>query len=327
MNQHRPNTIKIEFTEGCNLRCQMCGIQGIREKAGGPYLFMSPKTAEVLASKIAAAGWNSKIEFTLRGEPLINPNAARIISIFRSKLPKTHLMVTSNALPLLRKPGVDKNLRALFKAGLNVLALDAYEKSKKAIDQVWDWSYNDIEPTGYGYGRNDGPSPYAKVSVKVRRLIIIKDFESAVMEGTKVGTKIGSNHCGAGLPPLEEPLKKRCARPFRELSIRYDGKVMLCCNDWRGVFKVGNLLKEDLTIEQLWNNKRFKAARRSLYHKDRSFAPCNVCDNTSFRVGLLPDSRGAKTLRKPNSTDRDALERATAGRSYTIPVLREWEEQ
>lgn len=27
---------------------------------------------------------------------------------------------------------------------------------------------------------------------------------------------------------------KRCAMPFREMAIRWDGSVALCCDDWRG---------------------------------------------------------------------------------------------
>lgn len=320
MNQHEPNTVKVEMTEGCNLRCGMCGIQGIREKAGGPYSFMPVEMAQQIAVKMATAGWRSKIEFTLRGEPLMNPNAAAIVAAFRKELPRQHIMITSNAIPLLRG-GVHKNVGELFEAGLNILALDAYRNSAKAIEQVR--QINSIPIHDYNES-GEGRSPYKRVKAKEQFIVIIQDFETAVMGGAKVGTKIGNNHCGAGMPYTAAPLAKRCARPFRELTVRWDGNVMLCCNDWRGVYKCGNISDYE-TIDELWNNAAFLAARKKLYHRDRDFGACKGCDNTSFRVGLLPDPGGKDELPVAGKKDEEAIERAVAGGPYTRPVLRPWE--
>src|SRR4030066_89778 len=77
-----------------------------------------------------------------------------------------------------------------------------------------------------------------------------------------------NNQCGCASKPLIFPLKKRCAKPFRELAIRWDGNVALCCNDWRGVYKCGNIVNFK-SIEDLWQNKFFTAARKRLYYKMR----------------------------------------------------------
>jgi len=317
--QDAPNTIKLEMTEGCNFRCRMCGIQGIRE-ARGDYKFMDLETAVHIAGEISDSGWNSKIEFALRGEPLMNPHSVAIIDIFRRNLPKTHLMVTSNATPLLKPPGVHANISRLFDAGLNILALDAYKDSAKAIEQVR--GYNAVEIWDYS-NASKKESPYTKVKASRQRIFIMEDMEEAVLTGQRVGTKIGNNHCGAGLPTLVEPLAKRCARPFREMAIRYDGQVMLCCNDWRGIYKAGNI--DDGSLEEIWNNDAFDAARKHLYHRDRNFGPCKGCDNTSFRVGILPDKVGKQDLPVPTADDRKTVDWASSGEPMTKPVLRPWE--
>lgn len=318
--QDSPNTIKVEMTEGCNLRCGMCAIQGIREKAGGPYKFLTVELARKIAMKVRSTGWNSKVEFTLRGEPLMNPYSAEIVGVFRKELPTTHLMITSNALPLLRKPGVHGNLDILFSNGLNVLALDAYKPSAKAIERVR--QYNGVEIFDYLTG--GGVSPYKKVPVSVKRIVIMEDFETLVMSRQKLGVKIGNNHAGVGLPPTEEPLKKRCVRPFRELVIRHDGKIPLCCNDWRGEYKIGDVSDYKSLID-LWNNPEFHAVRVSLYHRDRDFNPCGRCSDSGYRLGLLPDKLGKKTLPEPTKATRRIIQRTSGGEPYTKPVLREWE--
>jgi len=322
--QDIPNTMKIELTEGCNLRCGMCGIQGIRESAGGPYKFMTVKVAERIASQMEEAGWTSKLEFAMRGEPLMNENAADIIKVFREYLPPAHIMLTSNSLPLLKGKGVAENVAALFNAGLNVLALDSYEASLKAIKQVRRYGVqsNSIELFDYTDGENKA-SPYTRVKANVKRIFIMQDMEKAVLAGAKVGTKIGSNHAGVGMPPLKEPLTARCARPFREMAIYHDGSVALCCNDWRGKYMCGDILKEE--IEEIWNGPVIDAARIHLYHRARNFAPCDVCSNTSFRVGLLPDKLGKKDMPKVSKASKAIVREVGSAPYHTEPVKREWE--
>ena len=322
--QDTPNTMKLELTEGCNLRCKMCGIQGIREKAGGPYKYMTTDTATRIASQMQKAGWNSKLEFAMRGEPLMNPNAVKIIEIFRKHLPKTHIMITSNSLPLLKGKGVTENVTALFNAGLNVMALDAYKASIKAIEQVrvFGNQSNSIEMFDYIDGDNPA-SPYTRVKPDVKRIFIMQDMEEAIMAGNSVGTKVGSNHAGVGLPPLKEPLIARCARPFREMTIYHDGSVPLCCNDWRGKFMCGDLNDQD--ILEVWNGPILEAARVHLYAHDRTFRPCDVCSNKSFRVGLLPDKLGKTDMAPPTIKTRKIVKAIGEAKPHTTPVLREWE--
>jgi len=318
--QDPPNTIKIEFTEGCNLRCQMCGIQGIREKPGGLYEYLTTGLAEKIGKLVAESGWNSKFEFSLRGEPLMNPNSAAIIGILRKHLPKACLMVTTNGIPLLRKPGVNANLDALFANGLNIFAMDCYEASKKAEAQIR--LYEGVPVTDYP----GGPSPYHKVKANVQRIILMEDFEKAAMQEIALGTKRVNSHCGAGLKPPSEPLQRRCARPFREMVIRWDGRVALCCNSWRDEYKCGHI--DDFeTIADAWNSIYLMAARRKLYRKDRDFGVCRICDERTFRDGLLPDRLGKKSLRKPNEADEEAILEAMIGGPATTPVLRPWEQK
>jgi hypothetical protein len=268
--------------------------------------------------------WSSKIEFAMRGEPLMNPNAVEIVSIFRKHLPQTHIMLTSNSLPLLRGKGVAENVNALFNAGLNVLALDAYEASHKAIEQVrvHGVQSNSIDLFDYIDGENKA-SPYTRVKPDVRRIFIMQDMEQAILSGNKVGTKVGSNHAGVGLPPLEEPLIARCARPFREMTIYHDGSVPLCCNDWRGKFMCGDLNKQE--ILDIWDGPILNAARVHLYAHDRTFRPCDVCSNKSFRVGLLPDKLGKADMPPPTIETRKIVKEVGEASPHTTPVLREWE--
>lgn len=123
--QPPPFTVKVELTEGCNLYCKFCGIRGIRTGPGN-FRFMENEPAALIAQGLHYLGWSSKIEFTMRGEPLMNPNYLHLLGIFRQYLPKTHMSVFTNGGPLAKD--TTKRIDELLDI-INVLALDDYEHS------------------------------------------------------------------------------------------------------------------------------------------------------------------------------------------------------
>lgn len=341
--QDPPFAIQIEPTEGCNLMCNFCGLQGIRSHAGGPYKFMTLATANLIAQSIAAAGWTARIEAAMHGEPTLNKELVEIIAVFRTALPKNQLMVTSNGGGLLRGGSAVANIEALFSAGLNVLALDDYDGVKivpRIREQVAAWhderqhskaaallNYSGIET--HEYPAELDYSPHHRWPVSRHMVIYVEDIAKA----TKGGHSVLNNHCGAGSPLNDTGMGKRCAKPFRELAFRWDGTVAGCCNDWRGTYKVGQLTKMSvkvagknvLALTELWNNAAFTAMRRKLYHGQRDFGPCKGCDAASYRVGLLPDKMGKVSLPKPTAEDLAAIKKALGGQMLTQIVLRPWE--
>lgn len=319
--QESPNAIQVEFTEGCNLRCDFCAVQGIQEKQGQGYHFMTEDTAYSISQQIAHLGWNPRIEFAMHGEPTLNPSAEILIAIFRAQLPRHQLMMTSNGGGLLPDP-ISK-LNRLFNAGLNVFAFDAYEsvkiheKIRGALDSMapYSWGFR----VGF-YPADKEMSPHTRRPSETRQFIWVDDISRAT-EGTHSNL---TNQGGTAAPPTESMEGKRCAKPFRELSIRWDGSVAICCDDWRGVYQCGNITKTPM--KEVWNGPAFDAARSYLYRGLRSYLrPCFGCDVRSYRVGLLPDKFGKVMLPEPTQADADAATEAMNHEPYAVPVFREWE--
>lgn len=320
LRQDPPNAIQITPVEGCNLRCAFCGIQAITTRAGEYNGFMSLHDAGVIAHSIRQAGWNPRIEINQHGEPSMHPQIADIISLFRTALPKAYILMTSNGGGLLRTEWgtVDEQLARYFGAGLNVLALDNYEQYKlvpRILEKMTPHRY----PL-FHYPEIRQASPHTRRHHNQHEIVILKDPTTLEGEGTH-GTII--NHAGNAFPPVQTKQGKRCAKPFREMSIRYDGNVALCCIDWRGAYQCGNVLTTP--IQDVWNNAAFDAARRHLILGRRDFGVCNGCDNTSFRVGLLPDKYGKVKMPLPDEQSEAALAFALSKGTYAPVVLREWE--
>lgn len=315
--QDPPFSVQIELVEGCTLSCEFCGINGIREKPGN-FKFMSLHTASVLAADLREAtkhhGWNPRIEFAMHGEPSMHPQRAELVGIFREALPRASIVMFSNGSGFVKD--TTAAIDGILEAGVNTLGLDAYEHVN-IVPRILE-AYKGTAPIYY-YPQQPEHNLHSGRRVGHRDIVVIQDISKA-----KSGNHSSLNtHCGGGLPPPREPVAKRCAKPFREIAIRWDGNVALCCNDFRGVYKIGNIF--DTRLYDLWQHPAFMAARKKLYHRDRGFAPCQWCDATSMRVGLLPDHKGLLELPVASPDDVAAIATATAGDPYTAPVRRGWE--
>lgn len=324
--QEAPYAMQIELTEGCNLYCDFCGLKGIRAKKEKNYKFMTVKLAQTIAAQMAELGWNARIEMAMHGEPTMHPDPEAIVAAFRERLPNNQIMMTSNGGGIVKQSV--RRLEGLFDAGLNIFALDAYETVKlgeKIMQQIegMQISMATVDapyPFSVHYYPEESVSPHSRYPKNTRLFIRMEDI-SVAKEGTHSSL---NNHCGAGSPGLAEPMQQRCAKPFREMSVRWDGNVAICCNDWRGLYKIGNVKTDPLW--KLWQHPRMNAARKMLYHRRRDLlSPCDICDAKSYRVGLLPDKKGKVELPKPTARDKKLAAQAIAKKPYTKANKQPWE--
>lgn len=306
--QEAPFTIKIEATEGCNLGCSFCGIHsiGLGQVGAKGSRYMVPEIAQSVAEQAFALGWNFRVEMAMHGEPTLNPALPELIRPFASQ----YVMVTSNGGGLLMDTVA--RVQALFDAGLNTLALDDYQ-TNRIIERF-------LENTGYNLGaspfdirfypKDKSANPHRRH--KGQMISVMEDLNEAT-----AGTHADVHNTAGDSGPLDASFNdKRCARPFRELAVRWDGHVAICCMDWPGTFKVGNVMTDGL--ETIWQHERMQAAREALYHRRRDLIPtCDGCTAKSYRVGLLPDKKGRVELPMPTFDTTTIIEEACEGEPYT----------
>lgn len=326
--QEPPNCVQIELVEGCNLGCSFCGLQHIRDNgANGPerkhgkasaFKFLTEEMMEEIGLQLFKAveeyNWNPRIELAMHGEPTMHPDYVGMVKMLRGYLPKASIQMTSNGGGLLRGAGMASNINALMEAGLNVLSLDNYD-GIKIVDKILQ-GYNGPYPVKK-YPQDKLANPHTRRKPSVHEVVVIHDLELA----TKGNHSIVYNHAGGSFPPNDDAAGKRCVKPFRELSIRWDGNIAMCCNDWPGRYKIGHVSEG---LEALWQGAGFMAARRALLQGNRTFDPCKGCDYTGYRLGLLPDKLGKKSLPLPTAETWETIEQCTSGEPYTPAIKRPW---
>jgi radical SAM protein with 4Fe4S-binding SPASM domain len=310
MESYPPFTVQIEPVEGCNLDCWFCGIQSVGKsrKAGGLNL-MSEDTINSLAYQISELGWNPRLEFAMHGEPTLHPDLPRLIQITRHWLPKSYILVVSNGVGLLKDP-IEK-LNALFTAGLNTIALDNYN-SNKIIDTVLrEMTHTEFQI--HYYPSDIKMSPHTRR--QGRHVIIVEDITTAT-----VGNHATIHNAAGNAGILDHSYNgERCAKPFREISVRWDGNVSICCEDWSGECQVGNITTRGLGA--VWDSPEMGAFRRILYQGRRELIPtCAGCSYRSYRTGLLPDRLGRHTLPDPTESDYRSVAYAHSHGALTLRV-------
>lgn len=322
-----PHAIQLEPVEGCSLSCSFCGIQSIRDngadadlgihgKNSAPYRYATVETVERIAFQASELGWNPRWEFAMHGDPSLHPQIADMVAVVRKHHRKGYIMLTSNGSGFLKNTVA--KIEELFLNGLNTLALDDYwhsggwvPKIVKTLDQHYDDPVQGTPYEFYRYPADPRGNPHHRY-VKPR-LVVIND----ISENT-TGNHQLTNQGGSSFAARKESLQERCAKPFRELSFRWEGSVALCCDDWRGEYKIGNI--HTSTIDEIWYHPRFEAARRRLYAADRSFGPCKGCDVRTSRNGLLPDKLGKSTMAAPDTESNRLISEALRGKVFTIKL-------
>lgn len=321
--QSPPYSIQIELNEGCNLGCSFCGLRGMREKGTQPWYRMKRETAERIIAEVKRVGWHSRIIFSMHGEPTLNPNVTKIIAMFRRAFPTTVMSMMSNGYGIVHGFGdistehtISERVGKLMEAGLNDLIIDYYSAKgdAKTIEDALKGSEFKIEHLA------------SKVPLYSPRAGQFRVLFNPPIQKEKAINRHLCNHCGAAGPLDMSYQGKRCARPFRELAIRYDGSVAICCNDFRGEYPIGNIMEQG--IDDIWYSKRFEAARILLYAGERSFKPCYGCNALSHRVGLLPDGRGKEDMPEPNDKILNYARSISKNNKHLCKTLykRPWEE-
>ena len=299
---YKPNTIQIEFTQGCDRRCSFCGTMGIERK----FYMMEFSTLEKIVQGIKKAGWNCRILLAGHGEPTLNSQYLDFISYIRKELPKFPIHIMTNGCSIKKDI---RHIEWMFYAGITNLILDEY------LDNNLDSIRQYLTEHGIPY-ETHGEKGVPLFDGRKRVL-----FNPPIEVSKPSAQRNLNNHCGAGMPPLSKPKQARCTKVFREMYFRWDGNVAICCDDFRGEYGIGNI--HDMSIEEIWMHPRFESARKFLYQGNRCFHPCSICSTSPIRAGLLPDRMGKETMPEPTQIDWEIVSYRTE--PYAKITRREWE--
>ena len=250
-----PPFSSIEFSNNglCNRRCIFCP----RVDPGlfpNKNIHLSFELFKKAMQEIAAIDYCGRISFSGFCEPLLTEDLERYIAEGKRACPKITVEISSNGDVLTKE-----RLKRLFEAGLDNIRLSLYggpQQDEKFIKMKQELNLDNKQ-------------------FILRRRYLSPEESYGLTISNRAGSITLIND-KIKVEPLKEPLKQPCYYPFYKMMVDYDGKVMICSNDWQKKLIVGNLSKQ--SVLAVWNSREFNNARKNLVQSNREFAPCNLCD-------------------------------------------------
>lgn len=239
--------IEIETVNRCNGICDFCPVS--KEKDTREYREMSDELFELIINQLSDINYSGKLALFSNNEPLLDKKIVDRHFFARKKLPNARMHLFTNGTLL--------SLEVFIKLMecLDELIIDNYRQDLKLIKPC-------KEIVSYC---EEHPELKSKVTIVLR-----KPHEILTSRG--------------GDAPNRQDLMSypntRCLLPFKQMIVRPDGKVSLCCNDPLGKNTLADLTKE--SIVDAWNNNKFLAIRECLYKGRAEWEHCRYCDTLSL---------------------------------------------
>lgn len=237
------SSIEIETINRCNNDCPFCPVN--KNVDSRQYKMMEESLFYKIIDELGEINYSGRLSLSSNNEPLLDNRIEKFAEYARKKVPNAFLYLYTNGilLDVDRTKNIVKNLNKIY--------IDNYDDELKLNEtnqkiQIECELDNELN---------------SKIEIHLR-----KKNEILTTRG--------------GLAPnntKKEPLYMSCILPFKQVVIRPDGKVSLCCADALGKYTLGDVSKE--SIKEIWNGKAFREIRKKLNKGRKNIDLCHFCDN------------------------------------------------
>ncbi|MCR4933655.1 MAG: radical SAM protein [Lachnospiraceae bacterium] len=249
LDKYKPlfNHVEIETINRCNWKCSFCPVSAgndIRVKA-----VMSDELFKKIIDELSAMNYSGRLALFSNNEPFLDPKIIERHKYAREKVPAARMHLFTNG---------------------TLLTVDKFVEIMKYLDELIIDNYNQ------NLELNDNPQKIADFceehpEYKERATIVLrKENEILTSRGGDAPNRTKESIFG----------NDRCVLPFRQLIVRPDGKVSLCCNDPYGKMTLGDLNVS--SIKDVWYGKEYSDVRKKILKGRKCLAHCVNCDTFYF---------------------------------------------
>lgn len=235
--------IEVETINRCNGVCSFCPVNknvDPREKH-----IMSDELFYSIVDQLEKLDYDGRFTTFSNNEPLLDDRLVVFNRYARQHLKKARLHLFTNGT--LMTLDLFKDLTEV----LDELIIDNYQQDLKLIKPC-------VEIVDYC---KDHPELSRKVTIVLR-----KPQEVLTSRGGNAPNRTRKAEYG----------KDKCVLPYKQMIIRPDGKVSLCCNDATGKYTLGDVNKQ--TLKEIWYGPQFSMVRDCLYKGRENWGDCKYCD-------------------------------------------------
>lgn len=236
--------IEIETFNRCNGECGFCPVN--RHLDTRPAARMSEEMFKSIIDQLRALDYRGIVYPYSNNEPLLDTRIVDFVAYTRESLPKAKIYFYTNGTLL------------------------TLEKYRQLVDLVDDFTINN-------YCSDFRYPPHVleihefaeKTPGLDRKTKVVMRYRQEIM--TSRGGQSPNK-----LDILSKTLPVGCLLPARQVVVRPDGKLSLCCNDALGTMTLGDLTKESLA--DAWWGERYREIRERILNGRDAFELCRRCD-------------------------------------------------
>ena len=238
------SSVEIETINRCNGSCPFCPVNrrdDIRE-----YAKMQTDLFLKIIDELGEMNYQGRIALHSNNEPFLDDRMVEFAAYARVKVPHAYIYLYTNGT--LLNTGLLKSILPY----LDRIYIDNYDDELKLHENVL---------SIHRMCQKD-PAMDKKVIICLRKI-------------NEVLTTRGGMSPNNSSKIIHDNLP--CILPFRQLVIRPDGKISLCCNDPYGKYTLGE--SNVLTLRKIWFSDSFDEIRRKIMTGRHNLEYCRYCDN------------------------------------------------
>lgn len=239
--------IELETINRCNGGCSFCAVN--KKADTREFHLMSDELFHKIIDELAELDYSYRLGLYSNNEPFLDEHIIERVKYAREKLPKAILEIYTNGTLLT----LEKFLEIM--PYLDSLKIDNYNQKltlHKPVQEIYD----------YCVANNIYTDKLRIYPRKINEVLSTRGGSSPNAQSKKT-------------------LNAGCILPFKQLVIRPDGKVSLCCADALGQMTLGDLTRESLM--EVWNGTAYREIRRKIKKEGRSgLRLCRECDMTIY---------------------------------------------
>lgn len=283
-------SLYIEPASVCNLSCCFCDFHNKNidfEKQKG---IMTFEAYENILREVASLPFVFEtVNFYLHGEPLLNKNLHKMISMAASKGIGNKYTIATNGI--LLTPNTFENLASAglndFYISLDTTIKDNYKffKGKNTLDTVLQNINSAIDiirskdlEINFNIKVSRSQSIYGIQEEDEQS--VIDTFHDVAIESNRIHVMIDNEFewYSGGKEKFTTKDNTPCEAPFFQVAINYDGEVTVCCLDITYSLRIGNIGKNKNSLYEIIKGERLNNIRKILLsgNLDR-LVSCQYC--------------------------------------------------
>jgi len=237
------NHIEIETYNRCNGGCEFCPVSTINESR--PEKTMDMGLFKKIIDELHELNYSGKLALFSNNEPFLDERIIEMHKYARERVPNARMHLFTNG---------------------TLLTLDKFKEIIPCLDELIVDNYN----------QNLELIPNARIIKEYceEHPELIKKVTIVLRKPKEILTSRGGD-----APNRKEKIsfgEDKCMLPFRQMIVRPDGKVSLCCNDPLGKNTLGDLQMQ--TLEEVWYGEKFEMVRKALGKGRKHWPHCVYCD-------------------------------------------------